>query len=60
MHWEFFFLLFLAIGAITLLVLEKVLCPGGYRFKDFLKVGLPLDLLLCAVGITITPWFWPI
>lgn len=25
--------------------------PGGYRFKDFLKVGLPLDLLLAAVGI---------
>ena len=25
--------------------------PGGYRFKDFLKVGLPLDLLLATVGI---------
>jgi len=34
--------------------------PGGYRFKDFLKVGLPLDLLLCAAGIIVIPWFWPI
>jgi di/tricarboxylate transporter len=37
-----------------------VLGPGGYRFRDFLRVGLPLDLLLCAVGIIIIPWFWPI
>ena len=34
--------------------------PGGYRFRDFLKVGLPLDLLLCGVGVLIIPWFWPI
>ena len=34
--------------------------PGGYRFRDFLKVGLPLDLLLCGAGIIIIPWFWPI
>ena len=25
--------------------------PGGYRFKDFLRVGLPMDLLLATVGI---------
>ncbi|MEE2886033.1 MAG: SLC13 family permease [Planctomycetota bacterium] len=25
--------------------------PGAYRFRDFLKVGLPLDLLLAAVAI---------
>lgn len=25
--------------------------PGSYRFRDFLKVGLPLDLLLAAVAI---------
>jgi di/tricarboxylate transporter len=34
--------------------------PGGYRFKDFLKVGLVLDLLLGAAGIIIIPLFWPV
>ena len=34
--------------------------PGGYRFKDYLKIGLPMDLLLVGVGITIIPWFWPV
>ncbi len=34
--------------------------PGGYRFRDFLKVGLPLDLLMCAVGVMVIPLFWPI
>ena len=37
-----------------------VLGPGGYRFRDFLKVGLPLDLLLCGLGMVVIPWFWPI
>lgn len=34
--------------------------PGGYRFRDFLKVGLPLDLLLAGVGMWLIPLFWPI
>jgi di/tricarboxylate transporter len=29
--------------------------PGGYRFTDFVKVGLPLDILCGAV----IPWIWP-
>ncbi len=33
--------------------------PGAYRFKDFLRVGLPMDLILGAVAILIIPWFWP-
>ncbi|MCA8957255.1 MAG: SLC13 family permease [Planctomycetes bacterium] len=33
--------------------------PGGYRFKDYLKVGLPMDVLLAAVGIVTIPKFWP-
>ncbi len=32
--------------------------PGGYRFRDYLRVGLPLDLLLGAVGITTLSLFW--
>jgi len=34
--------------------------PGGYRFTDFTKVGLPLDLL-CAIGaILLIPLIWPL
>ena len=29
--------------------------PGGYRFSDYVKVGLPLDLLIGVVTIVITP-----
>ncbi|MEM9904771.1 MAG: SLC13 family permease [Cyanobacteria bacterium P01_D01_bin.44] len=33
--------------------------PGGYRFTDFTKVGLPLSLLMCLVTVTLTPLFFP-
>jgi len=32
--------------------------PGGYRFRDFLKVGLPLNLVYMAVSVTVIPLFW--
>jgi di/tricarboxylate transporter len=32
--------------------------PGGYRFGDFVKVGLPLDLLCAAVAVAVVPWVW--
>lgn len=32
---------------------------GGYRFGDFLRVGLPLDLLCAAVALVAIPWIWP-
>lgn len=34
--------------------------PGGYRFSDFLKVGLPLNFLMAATVCTLVPWFWPL
>lgn len=37
-----------------------VLGPGGYRFRNFLKVGLPLDLLMIVAGVVVIPWFWPL
>jgi di/tricarboxylate transporter len=33
--------------------------PGGYRFTDFLKVGIPLQLLLWIVAVTVIPLVWP-
>jgi di/tricarboxylate transporter len=33
--------------------------PGGYRFGDFVKVGLPLNLLCGLVAIALVPVFWP-
>lgn len=35
-----------------------VLNPGGYRFKDYIKVGLPLNFLCCIVSIIIIPLIW--
>jgi di/tricarboxylate transporter len=36
-----------------------VMGPGGYRFTDFLKVGIPLTLIVWVVVILILPLFWP-
>jgi di/tricarboxylate transporter len=36
-----------------------VMGPGGYRFMDYLKVGVPLTLLILAVLMVIIPVFWP-
>ena len=33
---------------------------GGYRFVDFLKVGIPLNLLLWVVATAVIPLFWPL
>ena len=31
---------------------------GGYRFFDFTKVGLPLNIICFAVTVTVVPIFW--
>ena len=33
--------------------------PGGYRFSDFLKIGIPLKLLVFAVAMVSIPYAWP-
>ena len=33
--------------------------PGGYRFSDFIKVGLPLSITLWLTSIIIIPMIWP-
>jgi di/tricarboxylate transporter len=37
-----------------------VYAAGGYRFLDFIKVGLPLNVLLWAIASVILPVFWPL
>lgn len=32
--------------------------PGGYRFADFVRVGLPLNLLLWVAAVTLIPLIW--
>jgi di/tricarboxylate transporter len=33
--------------------------PGGYRFNDFVRVGVPLNLLLWVVAVILIPIVWP-
>ena len=35
-----------------------VMGPGGYRFRDYFKVGLPLTLLLFALIVALLPLVW--
>lgn len=37
-----------------------VMGPGGYRFMDYVKVGVPLTLLVLAVLMVTLPVFWPL
>ncbi|PWE28214.1 SLC13 family permease [Pararhodobacter marinus] len=34
--------------------------PGGYRFSDFLKVGVPLNVLMAATVCLLVPLIWPL
>jgi di/tricarboxylate transporter len=36
-----------------------VLNPGGYRFGDYWKLGLPLLLWFLVVSVVLVPLFWP-
>ncbi|MGY6532069.1 SLC13 family permease [Glycocaulis sp.] len=34
--------------------------PGHYRFTDFVKVGLPLNIIVMLVTVTLIPMMWPL
>ncbi|MDO5641262.1 MAG: SLC13 family permease [Paracoccus sp. (in: a-proteobacteria)] len=34
--------------------------PGGYRFSDFIRVGMPLNLLMALTAAIAIPMFWPL
>jgi di/tricarboxylate transporter len=33
--------------------------PGGYRFSDYVRIGLPLNFIVGAVTVLLAPVFWP-
>lgn len=33
--------------------------PGGYKFTDFTKIGLPLNLMVAVITISLVPLIWP-
>jgi di/tricarboxylate transporter len=33
--------------------------PGGYRYSDYIKVGLPLGIILWIVSVLVIPMIWP-
>lgn len=37
-----------------------VYVPGGYRFTDFLRIGVPMNLILAGVAAVFIPVFWPL
>jgi len=34
--------------------------PGGYRFTDFMKVGIPLNLSIGLLASVVIPFIWPL
>lgn len=32
---------------------------GGYQFKDFLKIGVPLNALVVSLALATSPIVWP-
>ncbi|WP_454063882.1 SLC13 family permease [Candidatus Nitrospira salsa] len=37
-----------------------VMGPGGYRFGDYWRMGLPLEILIVVVSIPTLMWAWPL
>jgi di/tricarboxylate transporter len=37
-----------------------VMGPGGYRFGDYWRLGLPLSLIVLGVGVPLIAFFWPV
>ena len=37
-----------------------IMGPGGYRFVDYLKVGVPLTIVVFIAVMILLPVFWPL
>ncbi|QGZ30236.1 SLC13 family permease [Stutzerimonas stutzeri] len=37
-----------------------VMAPGGYRFGDYWRLGLPLSIVVVLVAVPVILWIWPL
>jgi len=37
-----------------------VYSAGGYRFLDFMRIGVPMNILIGAVTVLVIPLIWPL
>lgn len=37
-----------------------VMGPGGYKFSDYWRVGLPLEIIIVVISIPTILWAWPL
>jgi len=37
-----------------------VMGPGGYKFTDYWRMGLPLEILITAISVPTILWMWPL
>ena len=37
-----------------------VMGPGGYKFSDYWRMGLPLEILITAISVPTILWMWPL
>ena len=44
------------IGYQTNLIVQGV---GNYKFTDFVRIGLPLNIITCVITVFLVPMFWP-
>ncbi|TVR40698.1 MAG: SLC13 family permease [Cryomorphaceae bacterium] len=36
-----------------------IMGPGGYKFRDFLNMGIPMTILVAALAVPLIMYFWP-
>jgi di/tricarboxylate transporter len=37
-----------------------ILTPGGFRFGDYWRMGLPLEILVVLISVPLLLWVWPL
>ena len=37
-----------------------IMGPGGYRFRDYFKAGIPLVIITLLIVLFVVPIFWPV
>jgi di/tricarboxylate transporter len=37
-----------------------VMGPGGYKFTDYWRMGLPLDIIIVSIAVPMILWVWPL